>query len=233
MKEIQTVDGYIVQVDDDDYELLSLFEWMSMRGKKTKYARTGVSDLMHRVLASKKYKRLILAGEQVDHRDGNGLNNQKDNLRICTQALNNHNQTKMAGEYTSQYKGVSYHSRDSKWISCFQNDFEINKAYFNNEMDAALYYDKMVKELYSKGEITSQMLNFPDHDGDYPEYKKQQGVNSKLYHWVEHYQRWTFEIGIIVDGKKKRHTRGFRTEEDCIAYRNKYVVDNNLDYILL
>ena len=49
MKHIKTVDGYTVTVSDQDYRLLSQFQWYTMRGKgHTRYARTVVS--MHRLV---------------------------------------------------------------------------------------------------------------------------------------------------------------------------------------
>ena len=90
----------------------------------------------------------------TDHKDGNGLNNQRINLRMCSKSQNGINVKKRGG--TSKYKGVQY--KCSKWHSAITKDrtcIPIGK--FINEIDAALAYDKKAKELF--GEFA--YLNFP------------------------------------------------------------------------
>lgn len=53
-------------------------------------------------------------GKFVDHIDGNGLNNQKTNLRLCTNSQNMMNQ-KMHKDNRSGYKGVRFHKSSKKW----------------------------------------------------------------------------------------------------------------------
>jgi hypothetical protein len=98
-----------VFVDDEDYEELNKFHWSRAWRKdfKTYYAaRTEILDiggkkvkkriLMHRLLLG------AVAGEEVDHADGCGFNNQKQNLRKCTHQQN------MANRNHGSLKGVSY-----------------------------------------------------------------------------------------------------------------------------
>jgi hypothetical protein len=78
----------------------------------------------------------------VDHKDNNGLNNQKQNLRICTYSENGANQRKTRGA-SSKYKGVHWDKGRSKWRS------EINVAgcrislgRVSSEEEAGEAYDK-------------------------------------------------------------------------------------------
>ncbi len=105
----------IALVDDEDYEVLSKLKWWTHASKYTRYARfnEGVYPKiypvqMHRVIMGcKKGDGLI-----VDHKDGNGLNNQKSNLRIVTRAQNNTNR-RVRKVLTSPYLGV--HLKKMKW----------------------------------------------------------------------------------------------------------------------
>lgn len=128
-------------VDDEDYENLNKYRWTyhpggyayrhkSINGKITKiYLHRfifGITNKMH-----------------IDHIDGNGLNNQKLNLRICTNQQNSCNQKTQNRIKYSKYKGVSWDKSKNKWIATIHN---FNKQYFlgrfNSEIEAALAYNK-------------------------------------------------------------------------------------------
>lgn len=107
MKEIMLTQGQKVLVDDEDYEELSQYKWGQLMSKlaKTTYARRGkringerVTILMHRVVMN------APEGMEVDHRDGNGLNNQKSNLRLATVKENRRNRG--YGNNKTGYTGV-------------------------------------------------------------------------------------------------------------------------------
>ncbi|KKK47687.1 hypothetical protein LCGC14_3152670, partial [marine sediment metagenome] len=104
--------GLFTQVDDEDYEWLSKYRWnvFSNHGRSF-YAKgkiEGKSINMHRMILSN-------CREQVDHKDRNGLNNQRNNLRPATQTLNLANVEKRKGVWTSKYKGVCWNKCSKKW----------------------------------------------------------------------------------------------------------------------
>ena len=81
-------------------------------------------------------------GYVIDHIDGNSLNNQKNNLRICTQSQNCSNQ-KIGKSNTSGYKGVSYNKGQGKYNSRIRfNKKLIHLGYFVNLKDAARAYNE-------------------------------------------------------------------------------------------
>ena len=94
--------GYKVLIDDADYELVKTKKWTVMPSGKTKYCRltTGSCDMMHRVIMGLKPKEQVY----VDHRDGNGLNNQRKNLRLATPLENARNLHNVSGDVP--YPGV-------------------------------------------------------------------------------------------------------------------------------
>jgi hypothetical protein len=157
MKQIQLTQGEIALVDDFDLEQLSQFKWYVHKAAHTCYARTDVGGrknkkhiYMHRLLVS------VPAGLQVDHRDYNGLNNQRCNLRICSQQENM--QSRRSLNKTSKYKGVYKCNHASGWYARAQKKGEVfYLGYFRDETEAANAYDAKAKELF--GEFA--YLNFP------------------------------------------------------------------------
>lgn len=128
---------------DDDFEYLNNFKWRAMKQKHTFYAcRTIKSEgrnktvLMHRIILN------IPKGMEGDHVDGNGLNNQKTNLRTATVSQNRGNHVRKNPNSTSKFKGVSWNSRHKKWVATIQiNKNPIWLGTHINEFDAAKIYD--------------------------------------------------------------------------------------------
>ena len=110
MKKIPLTQNKFALVDDADYDWLNQFKWYARNEGQRYYACRSfrVDGHVHHIVMH----RLILGlkegdGKITDHIDGNGLNNSRSNLRICTSAENNFNQRPQAGK-TSKYKGVHW-----------------------------------------------------------------------------------------------------------------------------
>jgi hypothetical protein len=148
-KEIELTQGKVAIVDDEDYEWLNQWHWYAAKYGKTFYAarNEGTFPLkktiyMHCVIMN------TPAGMRIDHKDLNGLNNTRNNLRNSTHAQNKQN----AGKYsnnTSGYKGVSWHKRIEKYTAqIVVNGKRINLGYFYDLKDAALAYDEAAKKYH-------------------------------------------------------------------------------------
>jgi len=90
----------------------SWFAWRATKPSATTYAKrhrkgSERTDYMHR---------LILPAPFVDHRDGNGLDNRRANLRAASHAQNNRNRVGVAGT-SSRFKGVWFESVGGKWVA--------------------------------------------------------------------------------------------------------------------
>ncbi len=138
MKEIPLTRGKVALVDDDDFEELSKYKWHCMKYRDKLYARRCVGRntkiYMHRHIAGDP------EGLVVDHGDGNGLNNQKYNLRNCTQRENTCNRPARINS-SSFFKGVS---RDgNRWVAKITHE-GITKfiGSFSDEIEAAMAYDR-------------------------------------------------------------------------------------------
>ena len=149
-KEIILTRGDVALVDDEDYEYLSQWNWTSNISRSKRYAR--------RHLGNRKYvsmhKVLINSGVniEVDHIDGDGLNNQKLNLRVCTHIQNMQNGIIKVNN-KSGYKGVSWYKNYGKWLSrIVVNKKKVFLGYFEFEdvIDAALAYDTAARKYFGE-----------------------------------------------------------------------------------
>lgn len=147
MKRIKLTQGKFAIVDDEDYEWLSQYKWCATKKPNTYYAQRGIylSGRKNPKVRQVKMHRQILnakTGEDVDHRDRNGLNNTRSNLRICTRTQNLSNQRKKKN-CSSLFKGASWNKVKKKWQSRIGiNHKQKHLGYFDDEIEAAKAYDK-------------------------------------------------------------------------------------------
>jgi len=113
---ITTRKGEEIIVDDSDYEWLSKFTWhINSDGYARRYLRVDGKDTkirMHREIMN------APAGYEVDHINGNKLDNRRCNLRVCTHAENTRN-VKMHSDNKTGVKGVRKSDRKSKPFASF------------------------------------------------------------------------------------------------------------------
>lgn len=164
MKKIALTQGNFALVDDEDFERLNKFKW---HYNKEKRANTGYARRHKSIKKDGKRKQIIVSmhtfimntpeGFEVDHKDSNGLNNQKSNLRVCKSAQNKKNYPPLKGS-SSKYKGVRWHKASNRFVAeIFENGKQKHLGTFKNEIDAAKAYDEKAKEVH--GEFA--FLNFP------------------------------------------------------------------------
>lgn len=159
MRQIQLSNGMTALVDEDDYEPLNRWKWYARKIGNTFYAVRNIPGahrnhnklFMHReILNSPK-------GKQVDHINGNGLDNRKINLRECTPAENRHNMHARRG-ISSKYKGVCWVKNKKKWQAAIMTNGKRHwLGYYANEIEAAFAYDQAAIKYF--GEFSN--LNFP------------------------------------------------------------------------
>jgi hypothetical protein len=157
MIEISLTQGYTALIDDEDYDLVSQYKWCTQITGTKYYAVSRTSRLndankkqhriyMHRLILNPPKK------TEIDHIDGDGLNNQKNNIRVCSHKENQRNQLKHKDGKTG-YKGLYY--RDGKY-EVYANHTYIGS--FIDEIDAAKAYDIAAKKYF--GEFAN--LNFQE-----------------------------------------------------------------------
>lgn len=151
MKEIAITHGQVAFVDDEDFDFLMQWKWRAFfYGNHFRATRrewiSGKDTLfyMHREILQ------APVGSMVDHRDGNPLNNQRSNLRLCTNAENVRNSPKHK-DNTSGYKGVSWHEKTQKWLAQIRyGDKRHYLGLFDSAVDAAFAYDIAAVEMHGE-----------------------------------------------------------------------------------
>lgn len=104
--------------------------------------------------------RMIMGAEkgkgEVDHINGNRLDNRKENLRFVGREQNLQNKPKKKGCH-SQYVGVS--KKEGRWIAYigFQGKLQ-HLGYFDKEVEAASAYNEKAKELYGEHASLNTLL---------------------------------------------------------------------------
>lgn len=158
MKKIPLTKDQVVLVDDEDFRWLSLWDWNAYFDKKystpTYHARRTVhfklpdgtpssqTLLMSRFIMNPEYN------EVVDHIDGDTLNNQKKNLRVCSHAENCRNRSPQNGR---KFKGITWSKASKKWTAClYLMGKRKHLGYFNDPSDAAHAYDIAARKTYGK-----------------------------------------------------------------------------------
>ncbi len=139
MREIPLTKNKVALVDDGDFERLNQYTWKAFKRHNNWNAVRHVGETMfymHRDILGLSYG----DGTIVDHINGNGLDNQRDNLRLCSVKENIRNQHTTCG--SSRYKGVSWSKQRDRWRATIMVDRRHKHlGFFDNELDAAVAYD--------------------------------------------------------------------------------------------
>jgi hypothetical protein len=145
--------GQWAVVDAADYELVSAFPWRAVRVTGgLVYAETrlrGTREFMHRLIME------CHPGEQVDHRNGNGLDNRRRNLRFATHHSNAANRRRVLS--ASGFKGVT--RRGERWrASIMVGKRFISLGSFATPEEAARAYDAAAIEHFGEFACTNADL---------------------------------------------------------------------------
>jgi hypothetical protein len=153
---IPLTQGKVAVVSAHRYEYLSWWAWYARKDKKNgvwyaerKDGRKTVS--MHRQITNAPPDR------EVDHKDGDGLNNTDENLRVCTTSQNQAN-SRISSLNTSGFRGVSWNKRSGKWEAKIKhNGKRVYLGLFSDPKEAARMWDTAAFAL--RGNFAR--LNFP------------------------------------------------------------------------
>lgn len=168
MREIALSLGYVAKVDDADYDRLSVHKWHARVKKRHVYAvRNNQRGLSPRTI---RMHREILApagGVMVDHKNGDSLDNRRENLRAATPGDNQANRRVVLSQHGC--KGISYHgytqnkgkrwTRRSPWKAVITVDYRaISLGYFKSLAEAAAAYDVAARKYFGEFAATNADL---------------------------------------------------------------------------
>lgn len=162
MKLIPLTQGRFAKVDNADFPWLNQWKWCLSKVDKKEYAvRNDYHDgKNHYIRMHVAITGPIKKGLERDHIDGDGLNNQRRNLRICTKAQNLRNRKKPTIN-DELYTGIhTYNNKKrTKWRAIIgHGGVTTHLGMFNSPEDAARAYDKAAQKYF--GEYAR--LNFPE-----------------------------------------------------------------------
>lgn len=161
MKLVPLTKGKFAMVDDEDFDRVNQFKWQHAKARPNtvEYAVRTVNvdgkrktQMMHRFI-------LGHTTESTDHIDGNGLNNQKENLRPATRTENGRN--RRIQKHSSEYKGVSFFkaSKTPKWQARATNSGnDVHLGYFESPELAAIAYDQYAQIHYGQFAKTNKQI---------------------------------------------------------------------------
>lgn len=155
MKSVELTHGKFAIIDDESEELIKKYKWFYAPRSKNEYAATTIwrknkSEilLMHRLIMGAQ------KGETIDHKNGDGLDNQKNNLRKVSTSQNIQNSRLKTGKY----KGVSFSKRRNNYESYINlSDKKVTLGSFRSDVAAACAYDFAAVKYF--GDYAR--LNFP------------------------------------------------------------------------
>lgn len=144
-KEIPLSRGFVALVDDEDYRELARHKWSvngagryaSRNNKQVDGKRVSPGAiLMHRQILN------APGGMEVDHINGNGLDNRRSNLRLCTHSQNGKNARQPPGR--ALFRGVEPHQGKYRARICVDGR-RVHFWPFETPIEAARAYDAAAK----------------------------------------------------------------------------------------
>lgn len=222
-KQIPLSQGKFATVDDVDYDWLAKRKWSYDPKGYAIGKSANVSVYMHRVV-------LNASGPVVvDHVNGDGLDNRRENLRIVTTAQNNYNQRPRKRPKTSQYKGVSLNKTVNRWQAHIKKGDEYRRylGLYDSEQDAARAYNAAARHYFGEHAYVNDVPNdnWTMHD---------LSVGSKTssfrgVHYSTRDRKWKAQIQV---NKVKAFIGYFFFEIDAARAYDAYVTANGLPFPL-
>lgn len=238
MKEIKLTQGKVALVDDEDFEYLDQFNWHTSTYRELSYAKRNIYtgklhtlSHMHREIFE--YRGIDLTGLEVDHINGDGLDNRRSNLRLATHQENLANCAKRSATRNKNhgFKGITLNPANGRWIAQIMVDgVHIECGDYSTPGEAAKAYDEAAIRYFGEFAKTNNVLMNADNpitDSDKVMYsnkfrKRPRGTTSKYWgvHFNKRCNKW--KARIYVNGMDV-YCGIHQTEEDAARAANEAI----------
>jgi len=156
MKTIELTQGFKATVDDDDFDRLSSVKWCYSDGYAVRNVRmpdgSRETIRMHWEVIGRPE-----VGFETDHKNGNGIDNRRENLRNCTHAQNNKNAA-MHKNNRSGVKGVCWKKENRKWMASIMSNRKLfYLGLFESKEAAGKAYNDAAVRLHGQYARTSAL----------------------------------------------------------------------------
>lgn len=142
---------YHVLVDDEDFDCFNKFRWAYHQGYAVRRGKRKLI-IMHREIMNP------LSTLEIDHINGNKLDNRRVNLRMATRSENSINKTKQINN-TSGYKGVSWNKTLGYWHAYIKiNKKRIHLGWFKTKEKAAEAYNKATVRYHGEFRLLNKII---------------------------------------------------------------------------
>jgi hypothetical protein len=221
MIEIPLTQGCVALIDECDADKVLQFNWTVSVNKKRQLAYVRRNVTVRGKTRSVFLHRFLLDPPphlEVDHINGNGLDNRRSNLRLATPAENRRN-AKLFANNTTGYKGVRRYSKGRWYAEIKAESKPIRLGIFDSKEIAARAYDKAAVEHF--GEFAR--LNFPDSYD--PNFVPPQRVTSSKYigvAWSKFAKCWRADVSIK---KRSMWRKYFKNETEAAQARDLKAIE--------
>ena len=156
MKKIPLTQGLFALVDDEDFVHFSQWIWQATKIRNKYYATRRIRISRGKYKTIYMHREIVNApkGVEVDHRNGDGLNNRRHNLRHSTRQQNSMNQ-RLRVDNISGHAGVTWHKKRGRWRAIISiNKKPVFLGYFDDK-DIAIEVRKDAEKIHY-GEFAPQ-----------------------------------------------------------------------------
>lgn len=210
--------GFHTKVSSERFDYLNQFDWyLNTNGYVNR--NKNLNKIKHNFLIHREIMSFPDRKIDIDHKDGDKLNNVDSNLRLATRSQNNANRKKIRKNKSSKYTGVTWNKNRNKWTEQIQfNNKRYGVGYFNSKVDAARARDGAALVLH--GEFANLVVPELDPTPFIPPKPLKKTSLYKGVGWSNSKLKWR---AYTTENNKFKHLGYSETEEGAFEIYENYL----------